>query len=144
MPNGPLKYALKTWQTAVFFAPFIIIAFGLLHAGSIGDAVMFFAFGALTGMVFSVPSALLFWLAAYITTKQDIHWKYKKIILSVIGVTLTMLAFMLYADGTLPGKDMFAFIIIYAAVIVAGVWIYKLRTVPAEEELYPAGNQALS
>jgi hypothetical protein len=128
----------------VFAAPLIIVACGFIKSGNLGDAIMLFAFGAITGMVFSIPSALLFWLSAYIITRQEIAWAYKKVILSVIGIALTLLAFMLYADGAMPGRSLLTYLTVYATVIVAGVWIYKLKPIMAAEPTYPIGKEAIS
>jgi hypothetical protein len=125
--NRASIYALKVWQTAVFAAPLIIISFNLMNNTDFGEALLTLAFGIGIGMFFSIPSFILFAFACNVIVNMGFKAVYKKIVLSIIGIGLTMLAFVLFSNGRLLEYLNNYFMGIYALIIVAGVWFYKLE-----------------
>jgi hypothetical protein len=120
-------YSLKIWLTAAFVAPLFLLLFKMNPLGFI-----YF------GLMFSVPSWVLLMLGTQFFLQKKLTMMQFKIRLSVLGVILTFLPFWLL----FPPKDIFseegmvfsmALPALYAAVIVAGIFIYKIQlNTPAE------------
>ena len=112
----------------MFVSPFIIVLSGAMGNSDIESSILIFAYGVFFGLLFSIPSALLFAVSAIALAKKEFSVMHKRLILSVIGFALTLLAFLLFSSGKsilFEGNYFFA---IYALVIIAGVWFYKLET----------------
>lgn len=99
-----------------------------MPSNGLDQTLLILTMGIIVGMFYSIPSALLLGLIAYIVTDCRINRIYKKTILSATGIALTFLAFLLFNDLRPPKKDDITFFIVYALVIVSGIWFYKLET----------------
>ena len=127
-----IKYTLKVWATALFMAPVIIVASGLMKSFNINDALGMIMFGILIGAIYSLPSVALLAIATCFIAKYNMPLLYKKAVLTVIGIVLTMLAFIIFNSGkSILFEELSWDRAVYATAIIAGIWFYRLTPQPA-------------
>ena len=99
---------------------------------SISDAESMVIMTMVFSFVLSIPSFLLLLLTSWLVNKQTDNTFYIKAILSVTGVLLSVLPFMLLTGKTLPdvSNPDFVWVMLYPITIVAGIWIFKLKQLP--------------
>jgi len=124
-----LIYSLKIWLTAVVIAPIVTeIVDYLIRAGSTDEGVFYFILLSIPyGLLLSLPCWVLLWLAVYLIGKTGLSITYKKVLLSVIGLALTVLPFYLvfgHDDGS-NTLELWIWPFSYTLVIIAGIWFYK-------------------
>ena len=121
-------YSIKVWLTAVFVAPALIIGIQTLqHNYSLTNGIAYYV-GVVVGGLYSVPSAVLLYLTVYLANRFYMGQIRAKILLTFAGGLLTLLAMVLSCGGLPSIKEVF-YTEVYASVIVAGVWFYKLKMV---------------
>jgi hypothetical protein len=127
------KYTLKVWLSSVCVSPVIIILYESLRFKSIpvGDEAAFVIFAIIFGSIFSMPSAGLLWLTTHGVLKTSLSNEAQKTVLTFVGVALTGLPIFLFDNSSL-NTDVGYVIILYAATIVTGIWVYRLQ--PAIDE----------
>jgi len=82
---------------------------------------------------FLVPSFCILWLGAYLIVRYtDWNIIIQKIVLTFLGIGLSSLPFFILSGAWTFRGERVPYSLIYAAVIVAGIWFYRLR--PKEEE----------
>ncbi|WP_345210760.1 hypothetical protein [Mucilaginibacter gynuensis] len=100
--------------------------------------------GTIVGGLASTPSLILLWIATTLLTAQSYRW-YNKIILSIIGLSLTWFNFFpFFSDLKMLNYDVFIFVPTYAAVIVGGIWLYKLNNTDNDESATEAFDSVYS
>ena len=128
-------YTLKVWLTSVFFPPIVFFVMFLTDPVKT-DILGYIMLMVLLGAVLSLPSAALLGFSIYILKYTELSVKQKKIILSIIGIVLTIAPFLFFIpiDSILDIGNPLVFA--YALVIVAGIWFYKMEqeNVPVEAE----------
>ena len=127
------KYSVRVWLTGVLLSPAIIAVFGIIPRNNFDNIVFIFFFGTIFGLVLSIPSFLLLLSLTAIIVKRDFKPWYKKIILSFTGIALTLLAFYLYQQNRMLHGENLQFAIVYALVIIAGIWYYKFQGIAADQ-----------
>ncbi len=128
MKNNALVYSLKVWLTALLL--------GSLGAGMtlydkdshISGLISWLGFVIFYGFFFSFPSFLILFLFVYRLNKKALSVINKKLILSGVGLTLTLLPFfMMIKLGFMDSWSDIFVITPYAIIIVFGIWFYKLN-----------------
>jgi hypothetical protein len=124
-------FALKVWQTAVFAGPVLIVLCDTFRRSAemrLDDAMVYFFFFIIYGMVFSAPSFLVLWLGTYLVSRlHGLGIIQRKIVLCAGSIALTLLPFcVLFNREALVSSDNYMFFC-YALVIGASVWLYKLK-----------------
>lgn len=90
------------------------------------------AFFIYVGFVLSIPSWLLLWLVtALLVIKSNQSINVKKLILSAVALLLSFLplCFLLGKQSNAYDSELFGWVIVYASIIVCGIWLYKLPVV---------------
>jgi hypothetical protein len=131
MTSRMLFYSFKIWMSAVIVAPFLLFVFFYLtdpeamRAGSIKDMFQFTLFG----MLFCVPSLLLFWVGSFYICYKAIFAGVKRLLLIFLALPLTYLPVMVICQC-------FAGRVVWEAVGIVGTcylvavmaWILIYRT----------------
>ena len=125
-----LIYSLKVWLTSVLLGPAIyLILDGFVYPGGVGLAggLGFIGYSIGYGLVLSIPCWLiLFLLSGSLVNRK---FRYKRTLITVVSTILSVAPFYLLFRGDDNGFDgdtlLWAFS--YCAVIVAGVWLYRLE-----------------
>ena len=119
-------YSLKVWLTAVFITPLLLKLFWMIINESSGSN----AVGALIifGGILSIPSVLLLFLTSLILISKAITVTSMKLILSLAGIILAYLPVWIL-NGRQFALDSFMlnFFVGYTVVVIAGIWVYKLK-----------------
>jgi hypothetical protein len=134
-----LPYCLKVWLTSVFLGPIIFtsICFFSYHQPiniSISDfgSLLQDYFGlVMVGGILSLITWLFFWGVGIVTCRHTTNVIYRKLIMSLMGVILTILTFILLFSGLFSYDDMitdipFAIVLSYCFCIGAGSLFYDL------------------
>ncbi|MES2275348.1 MAG: hypothetical protein V4592_04955 [Bacteroidota bacterium] len=140
--NPALKFTLKVWFTSAALSPVIIALWQMVYHNISGDDIAILLFLILFGGIFSIPSAALLWLAAYlIPIKSGLNYPAQKTLLTIVGLSLTCLPFFIITGDLSLNNDIGYIIIIYAITIVAGIWVYPLRPADSDTLEIPIENQ---
>lgn len=133
-----LIFSLKVWLTSVVLSPVIIVLTKLAvlnHEGVISTVkgilggIAFFIY---VGFLLSIPSFLLLWLVtALLVIKSNQSINVKKLMLSAVALLLSFLplCFLLGKQSNYYDSELFGWLVIYASIILCGVWFYKLPVV---------------
>ena len=122
-----ITFTLKVWQTAVFLAPVLIVISGILNGTPLSESLFILLPGIVLGLVFSIPSAVIFGLTVYFMADSLMSDELKKVTLSVAGVALTMLSFFLFDRGRIQDVTDYYYFAAFASVILAGIWFYRFE-----------------
>jgi len=126
-------YTIKVWLTSVVLSPIaFIIADNLFHSnnriglyGSLG----FIGYSIPYGLVITIPCWLILFLSAGSLVNRKLKMIYKKSIISVVGVALSILPFFLLFRGDDNGFDLYTkfWSLSYCTFIVGGIWLYEFK-----------------
>jgi hypothetical protein len=137
-------YSLKVWLTSVFAAPFIVLIIGLV--GHMVDGVGIALVTFILGMLFSLPCFILLLLACW----HLLRWQRKVVIikaeLTLIGILLTYAPFFIINDyAFLLNRDQLSrpFFLLYALLIIFGIWFYTLKPASIEQADIPDDNNSM-
>jgi hypothetical protein len=133
MKYNTTEYSIKVWLTSVVIGPFLLMILSWLvnHKLSVEGLDVVILMGAL----FSLPSLLVFYLICKYITKRVSNMAVIKVYITIIGILLTYIPFLIIDDyHFLLDVDQLSryFFPSYSIVIVAAVWIYKLKIVDSE------------
>jgi hypothetical protein len=125
------EYALKTWQTSVLLSP-VFISIYLCITQYEPEPLSFILLAIVISIIYSFPSFLIFAFACRWVAGRNRTMVQKKSLLSIIGISLTTLAFYLFYNGIfmhgiMPG--LILYVTIYSSAIVIGIWFYKLDAI---------------
>ena len=130
-----LIYSLKVWLTSVVLGSLISTIPMTLRSESkqqFAQALGFIPLLIAIVAALSFCSWLLLFLFTYLFTKQSFRVKNVKLILSFLGLVLSVAPLLLLADGGL-GLVYTIDLITYPAWIIAGLWFYKLQSTYEED-----------
>ena len=126
-------YTLKIWVTALLLSPVIIAFCESSLSNVLGDCLALMIIGSIFGAIFSFPSFCALWLGAYLIVRYaDWNIIIQKIVLTFLGIGLSILPFFILSGSWTFRGERVPYSLIYAAVIVAGIWFYRLK--PKGEE----------
>ena len=129
------NYVIKVWLTTVIAGPILLVVIALLQHNVTKDpfAIAEFLVIILMGSICSLPSMALFYLACIFAIPNARNKIFLKGLLSVIGVLLVYVPFLIIDDfHPLLNIDQLSrlLFITYAPVIIAAIWLYKIKPVP--------------
>ncbi|WDF56450.1 hypothetical protein [Mucilaginibacter sp. KACC 22063] len=89
------------------------------------------AFFIYVGLVLSIPSWLLLWLSTFLLLRSKQRNEIKRVILTAVALVLSFLPFCLFLGRRSNEFDSepLGWLVIYASIIVCGIWLYKLPVV---------------
>jgi hypothetical protein len=125
--NAP-TYSLKVWLTAVAGGSLgVDFLMGGLHNGAFGFMLsmiicLLFSLGC------SLPSFIVFIISVFRLERTQLSITNIKIILSVLGLALTVLPFLVLVYLHYISLSYFSLLLPYVSVIIASIWFYKLKT----------------
>jgi hypothetical protein len=131
-----LIYSLKVWLTSVTLAPIILsLLLPNPEGTSIDLPVLFLTI--FIGAFMSFPSATLFYVASRAVNENKILTS--KLLLTLLATFLTYLPIWIHSDFKIR-YDKVTLVILssYCAVIIAGIWFYKLKPVSQGPNIEPA------
>jgi hypothetical protein len=127
-----LIYTLKIWLSALFLGS-LISEIIYNYSNPVSNLIKWMEFALPLGFVFSLPSfTVLFLLTFWLVNKRSTN-KNKKIVISAVSVILCILPFIFFSMWYIPLFD-FGLIAPYIAIILIGIWIYKLPPAISIEE----------
>ena len=93
--------------------------------GSLG----FIGYSIPYGLVLSIPCWLILFLSAGSLVNRKLAMAYKRVLLSVVGVVLSILPFYLLFRGDDSGFDLYTRLwsLCYCTFILAGIWFFELE-----------------
>ena len=128
-----ILYSIKIWLTSVVLSP-VVFVFGddLIHPNNsewFYSALGFIGFSIVYGLVLSIPCVIILFLFAGSLVYRKLDMIYKKLLLSIVGIVLSILPFYLLFRGDDNRFDLYTFFwsLSYCFFIVAGVWFYELE-----------------
>ena len=129
------NYVIKIWTTSVIAGPMLLVVIALIQHNVTEDpfAITEFLTIILMGSIFSLPSMVIFYLACRLAIPNARNKIFLKGLLSVIGVLLVYIPFFIIDDfHPLLNIDQLSrlLFITYAPVIIATIWLYKIKPVP--------------
>jgi len=146
MKHNAFIYSLKVWLTSVLAAPalFVLISFlidgtdkwGIFNENSNGP--FFYFIFVIFGFIFSFITWITFLLTIVLIKRYCTDDQLKKWLICFSGILLTIATFCLVMGPKDLFNDSDGFSnLMYAncACISWGVWFYKLRTAPPEQEI---------
>lgn len=93
-------YSLKVWITALIVPPILFLVFPLLQSGSmVGDIAFSFILSMIIGGILSFPSWFLLFLLVHAVNRLRLPMIYKKMMLVIGGIFLSVFPFFLLADS---------------------------------------------
>ncbi|HEY4328004.1 MAG TPA: hypothetical protein VGN20_28730 [Mucilaginibacter sp.] len=128
-------YSLKVWLTGVILSPVLFTAIDIIIHRNIyydyQNALGFIGYSIVYGLILSIPSWLLLWLAIIIVSKWGVAIELKKVALTVAGAVLSLLPFYLlfHNDDKSSDKDVCTWATTYCLVIIGGIWFYKFKPI---------------
>jgi len=128
-----ILYSIKIWLTSVVISPVVfIVGDCLTHPNNrIGlyGCLGFIGYSLAYGLVLSIPCWLILFLMAGSLVNRNLNMVYKKLLISIIGVALSILPFYLLFRNDDNGFDLYTFIwsLSYCSFIIVGVWFYELE-----------------
>jgi len=137
MKRNDLGYATKVWLTGTVFGPVLFLVWeGLQHfsnpqytliEGDWGDSAEFFLLMVLFGMLFSLPSWLVLWLATVWANRTSWTETARRLLLVGVATVLTILPFPLFGGEMLwGGSESWMLILCYWLAIAAGILYFRL------------------
>lgn len=117
-------YTCKIWLTTVFIAPLIQCAIFHFKEPLDGLLGLWFFYAVVFGGGLSAPSVILYWMAIWSFTRTSIRTVIVKLYLSLVGIVLTLGAFIL-SYGLNFFKVDIVVSVPYVIVTTASVWFYK-------------------
>jgi hypothetical protein len=131
-------YTLKVWLTSLALGSTLYYILRLLEEPVMrgnGGGVLQFAFTVFKySLIFSLPSFVLLMVAVALVNRLDTTILTKKLMLSAIGILLTLLPFYLLGGGWYWGQWAIRYAESYGSLIVLGIWIYRLSPVEKADE----------
>jgi hypothetical protein len=138
------KYSLRVWLTGGVLAPLLFTLFNLLirdgiltYETSMHDIGMIIGYCLVMGLVCSIPSLLVLWLAVTLLHGGDMSVSVKKLILIILTFCLMVVSFRLFPGGGIsavdsPGLELF---IAYFLAICGGLIYYRIEKVTSPEKM---------
>lgn len=123
MKNNALTYSLKIWLTGLLVGSLWMLP---SHPDKLFTFLPLLGLIIFSGFFLSFPSFIILFLLSRQLNKTTLKVIPKKFILSVNGLVLTLLAYLLTVHFRFGTVSDFHLFIPYAIVIVIGVWLYKL------------------
>lgn len=82
------------------------------------------------GLVLTIPCWLILFLTVGSLVNRRLKMIYKKLLICIIGIALSILPFYLFFRGDDNGFDLYTKLwsLSYCVFIVGGVWLYKFET----------------
>ena len=135
MTSNSFRYATKIWLTSAILSPFMyFLVSGTIDAQRLSISYIgikdFVLFSIILGILFSIPNWLLFFFAIKFINKQTHSHYIKKLFISLIGATLTLILFyFMFFKNDLKAQfdNHLKQFIAYSLTIILGTIIYKLR-----------------
>jgi hypothetical protein len=138
------KYSLRVWLTGGVLAPllfalsFFLIENGGFFAGTtLGDTVLILGYCLVVGLLCSIPSLLVLWLAVTLLAGADLSVAVRKLILILLAALLLIVSFRLFPGGGIstvesPGLELF---IAYFLAICGGLIYYRIEKVTSPDKV---------
>lgn len=132
------KYSLRVWLTGGVLAPLLFaLSFSLTRNGgfssgfTLKDIGIIIGYCLVMGLVCSLPSLLVLWLAVTLLKRADMSVAVRKLILILLTVLLLIVSFGLFPGGGIsavesPGTELF---IAYFLAIGGGLIYYRIEKV---------------
>lgn len=128
-----LVYSLKVWATSLAFGPIVYYVLRLIGEpymrGHGGGVLRFIGSVFLYSFIFSLPCFVFLTISVAVVNYLDITMPARKLILTVIGILLTLLPFFFLEAGGHWGQWAIRYAESYGSLIVTCIWIYKLEPV---------------
>jgi hypothetical protein len=132
-----LIYSLKVWLTSVTVSPIIIVLLTktlwhrMYRFDSLGNIFGYWGMMIYLASILSIPSLLLLWLSSWQVTRYKATLPFRKWLLSLIGILLTATPFYIvfHSEESVRVEELAIWMSSYSLVIIAGVWLYKLKPV---------------
>jgi len=130
-----LIYNLKVWLTAVITGPPLYLIVEEIvnkhNQTNLEGGILFVLMSLFYGLALSIPSYLLLLLSVYLSTRWLESGLVTKLILTVVGTSLTLIPFLLVFghDDSITRIETIPWCFSYCVVIVIGIWLYKLALV---------------
>ena len=129
-----LKYTVKVWLFATVLPPLIVVIFLSIFFGDIQseDAIVMLYMMMIMGMVFSTPAMLVFGLLLHIIKNTYSH-RGEMVVMSIYSALAVSITFKLsFGEGFFKDPSMWE--VVYAVVMIAGVWLFKKKDDIAESD----------
>jgi hypothetical protein len=133
MTSNSFQFATKVWLTSVFASPsmFLLLNWIVYSQKQSFEALgtgNFFLFSIAFGLVFSLPSWLVFILGVKYLNRLPVTTFKKKAFITIVAIFLTYLPFYLifFKDDLEQQLSNFKFATAYCLTIIIGIFVYKL------------------
>lgn len=124
-----LMYATKVWLFSVFTSPILILSayiiFDSSSGGSFSDAFGFLGVYAVFGLIFSIPSWILFMIG--VRYQKHIETDTPKMNIQVIAIILCALPFLFLFGGIFGNPEVMLLAIPYLITLSIGIWYFELK-----------------
>lgn len=134
-----LMYATKVWLFSVFVSPILILSAYIIadssSGGGLADALSFFGVYTVFGLIFSIPSWILFMIGVRNHQRIGVITDSPKANIQIIAIILCVLPFMFLFGGIFGNPEVMLFAIPYLVTISIGIWYFELKSNTQNETL---------
>ena len=128
-------YSLKVWLTGVIVSTILVVALtktllrSVYYFDNLENIFGFWGMTTYLACILSIPSLLLFGLCSWQVIKYNAIAPYRKSLLSLVGILLTVTPFYIFFhnEESVRVVELMTWILSYSLVIKAAILFYKLK-----------------